>query len=1223
MRILRLRFKNLNSLPGEWEIDFNSVDYTSSGIFTISGPTGSGKTTVLDAICLALYGQTPRLPSITGSSNEIMTRHTGECFSEVEFSANSGHYLCHWSQRRARNKPDGNLQGYKHELAYADSGEIIENKPSKTASCVEEATGMNFKRFTRSVMLAQGNFAAFLKEKSDERSGLLEQITGTDIYTTISIAVHERKRAENETKDRLEERLGEIRLRSPEEIQELKNTRIIKQKEVEAVSAQAKEVQEKISWLENLDKLSKGLENLKQQQAAFDEKQAQARPDLDRLKTGRQAHDLEADYDKLQDLRKRQEEGSKVQAALEEKLANNRQALKDGSAAKDAAAAALKSTQENQEKEARIIKDVRTLDTRLKSAGEDLEQAEKKVLERKDSTRKQEKEIAAARSQIQATKEKLSEKEAFIRKNKDCESLGKSLTGIEQIAGRFQEASNDHAGKKKSLTQAKAAASKAKTKHEKLHKQYESEKQQLEKSENSLKARKKELERILQGKSWEDWKENNSSLNLRLEKLTNLNSTCARADEAKKKTLIDKKTLQVNQGKLPELSKTIESLKEKRSVQEALVCNAEEKHLDACKVYDMEKERKKLSDGAPCPLCGALEHPYAVGNVPQKEDTSRELEQSRKILNEINQSIQKASQDYSLLESEIQQLNNGLNALKADLKKEQDKILDGLKSLELPADLKDATLTVMEDIERCNQENKTCLDIISKARHKKDAVEELEKKFHEAEKKIPDIRQKAESALHARESALENQKRSEEDLAQLELSLEKSQSELQLAIAPYGSFEISAKSVKVILDSLKSRLKEYDERLKEKDELSKELSGLEASLKSFAALLEASQKELESALKEKTERKAGFDALSKERRSLFGGKDPDQEEKALAQAVKEAALRLEAAQKKCAELESEKQSLEDRLKELAKSLEEGANKLEKAGAAFQANLSASGFDDEKAYAAALLPKEELKRLEDLKKGLNQEKIRLATLMEQQTKTLQEEKSLNKTNRDMESLTGENAELSDKAKAVQEKIGAIAQELSAHEKLAEKQKGLLNDIEAQSKECGKWGRLHDLIGSNDGKKFRNFAQGLTFEIMVSHANKHLQTMSDRYLLIRDPNEPLDLNVIDNYQAGEVRSTQNLSGGESFIVSLALALGLSGMASRNIRVDSLFLDEGFGTLDDETLDTALSALSNLKQDGKLIGVISHVQALKDCIPCQIQVEPDNSGRSILKGPGCRRL
>ena len=162
-----------------------------------------------------------------------------------------------------------------------------------------------------------------------------------------------------------------------------------------------------------------------------------------------------------------------------------------------------------------------------------------------------------------------------------------------------------------------------------------------------------------------------------------------------------------------------------------------------------------------------------------------------------------------------------------------------------------------------------------------------------------------------------------------------------------------------------------------------------------------------------------------------------------------------------------------------------------------------------------------------------------------------------------------------------------------------------------------------IGSADGKKYRNFAQGLTFRLMVFHANRQLEKMTDRYLLIRDERQLLELNVVDSYQADEIRATKNLSGGESFIVSLTLALGLSKMASQKVRVDSLFLDEGFGTLDEEALETALETLSGLQQDGKLIGIISHVSALKERISTQINITPVSGGRSSLSGPGCTKM
>lgn len=146
MRILKVRFKNLNSLTGEWEIDFTHPAYTSDGLFAITGPTGAGKSTLLDSICLALYGSTPRLGRITKSSNEILARGTGECLAEVTFETQSGRYRCCWSQRRARRQPDGALQDTVHEISNADTGVLIDDSLRGVVEQVEAKTGMDFDR---------------------------------------------------------------------------------------------------------------------------------------------------------------------------------------------------------------------------------------------------------------------------------------------------------------------------------------------------------------------------------------------------------------------------------------------------------------------------------------------------------------------------------------------------------------------------------------------------------------------------------------------------------------------------------------------------------------------------------------------------------------------------------------------------------------------------------------------------------------------------------------------------------------------------------------------------------------------------------------------------------------------------------------------------------------------------------------------------------------------
>ncbi|HNV71592.1 MAG TPA: AAA family ATPase, partial [Candidatus Ozemobacteraceae bacterium] len=208
MKINTLVFENLNSLKGRFQIDFNDPQLAGSGIFAISGPTGSGKTTILDAITLALFASTARLKrAINQSSNELMTRGTAHCRAEVEFEATvpDGRRLTfrsYWEQRRARNRPDGNLQPARMGLM-----QVSDKCPGDTFDCqqltkvpgvVEQITGLDFNRFTRTCLLAQGQFAAFLEADDRDRAEILEQITGTEVYARISQAVFDRDKLERE-----------------------------------------------------------------------------------------------------------------------------------------------------------------------------------------------------------------------------------------------------------------------------------------------------------------------------------------------------------------------------------------------------------------------------------------------------------------------------------------------------------------------------------------------------------------------------------------------------------------------------------------------------------------------------------------------------------------------------------------------------------------------------------------------------------------------------------------------------------------------------------------------------------------------------------------------------------------------------------------------------------------------------------------------------------------
>ena len=442
-------------------------------------------------------------------------------------------------------------------------------------------------------------------------------------------------------------------------------------------------------------------------------------------------------------------------------------------------------------------------------------------------------------------------------------------------------------------------------------------------------------------------------------------------------------------------------------------------------------------------------------------------------------------------------------------------------------------------------------------------------------------------------------------------------------LMPLGITEIPDADISSLLELLKARLNAWQAQVKKKANIEKQIADLDSEMKRLEAIIETQSATL-------AEKQVNLETLKKvlstgidERKALYGDKNPDEEDLRLNKAVSNAESEEKQARDRHNELQQKWNTANVHVESLKKSIEQREPELRRLETEFSVALTPEGFSDEEQFLQARLTpaqraeltakaKELDERQTDLKARQKDREIRLATEMARKI-----------TDKDLEELGPQFKEYEDSLKELRNIIAGLKNKLcenkDAKERIKEKQKA----IEAQKKECRRWGNLHELIGSADGKKYRNFAQGLTFEMMIGHANPQLQKMTDRYLLVRDDSQPLEINVIDSYQAGEIRSTKNLSGGESFIVSLTLALGLSHMASKNVRVDSLFLDEGFGTLDEENLDTALETLASLQQAGKLIGVISHVSAIKERISTQIQVTPQTSGRSKLSGPGCRNL
>ncbi|MCM2357172.1 MAG: AAA family ATPase [Geobacteraceae bacterium] len=1222
MRILRLRFRNLNSLAGDWDIDFTHPAYVSSGIFAITGPTGAGKTTILDGICLSLYGQTPRLNKITQSENEIMSRQTGECSAEVEFETAKGRFRCHWSQHRSRKQADGQLQAPKHEIADAESGTILESKLKAVAAKVEEVTGMDFDRFTRSMLLAQGGFAAFLQARPDERAPILEQITGTAIYSRISIKVHELTTEERRRLEALRADLNGMQLLSPEEEAGLRSELVEKEREEAGLTAVAHEIREQKAWQERIAALETEFAQIEQAWHSFEEKKVTAVPELEQLAKGSRALALDGDYVNFEGIRKQQEAEQAGLASACARLPKVQQARQAAADLLEKAEACLQNSRTEQAREAELIRKTRELDVKLDEARSRIEGLEIETEKLKVQRGAYRTAITNCDEQMGEAGTALQSAEAFLAEHRADAGLVEALTGIEQQVKTLKVLGGQCAERRKQLDRQADGCKNAEQAKQLAETAWQEAVQAVAAAENRLGKVRAERETLLQGRELAAWRTGAEALATRLNRLQTLHQTVARVEETSQRleTLkLRQETLEVSRQ---ELARQEEALSGERGLRDEMVRQLQDKVVLLNRVRDLEAERAQLVDGAPCPLCGATEHPYATGNLPCPDETKQELELACKAAKEISERLSAVRAEQAGVLKELEQAGRERSEYQGVVERDEALCAAVLVELELSAASAARSEAILTESDACREELAGCRAVIGQVEQSEE--ERGAKAAYDSAREVLAGQDKAcQAAALGFERAVSERGRLERECAALRDDLDRALAELERAGEPYGCKDISLQNAEQMLAALTKRRSAHGERLQEKERLAKRLADLGSEMQKQQALLAEAEKNLAEREGLVRDRLAQRAELAGSRLELFGDRNPDSEEKRLADALKEAGERRDAAWRDQNRLQAELAGLEEEIRKQTIAIAARKAELAELAPVLYRRMSEAGFADEAAFLQARLPQARFAELSRQADALRREETEIQTRRQDRAATLQMELDKRLTGKTLDQVREEDTAITMQLSELQKALGALGQKLQLHSEQLELQQTRLQAVEMQKKECARWERLHELIGSADGKKFRNFAQGLTFELMVAHANRQLQKMSDRYILGRDSDEPLELNVIDNYQAGEIRSTKNLSGGESFIVSLALALGLSNMASRNVAVDSLFLDEGFGTLDEDALETALETLSGLQQDGKLIGIISHVPALKERIGTQIQVEAGNAGRSSLSGPGCRRV
>ncbi len=1220
MKILSLRFKNLNSLAGEWLIDFSAPEYAMEGIFAITGPTGSGKSTILDAVSLALYGQTPRLGRITKSSNEIMSRQNGECFSEVVFETLTGRYRCHWSQHRSRRQPGGELQIQRHEIADDRTGAIIESKLQDTLAAVVKRTGMDFQQFTRSMLLAQGGFAAFLQAPADERAPVLEQITGTEIYSVISMKVHERNRLEQQKLKTLRDECSGIRLLDDEALATAAAELQARLKDEADISSRQSQSETALRWLHQIAAMKGelvGMEESFRELIIYEERFIS---DRQRMELARRATAFEPACTTMFQLQELQVSELQEKSGLDSSLESAKRAFEERAVAFHEAVQKQHYLKEEEKTLFLVLRDVRALDLQIsvkQEQGREQEQAIKLLREEISALEKQ---IGSIESAMQQEQKKVEESAVYLAQHEIDNTLLASLSGIEAAVGQRLEAQEGEQGAKTILLQRQKELEDAEAQLRKVQSETETSRTALEASRIRRERLSGELASLLAGMDIPQLRREAERLQERTRVLEALSARVSAAAKIEERLRVSEQALvdigAAHSCTAREIERVTLFQQREAQIVEALQRQAEL----LSKILSMEEERKLLHDGSPCPLCGSLHHPWAEESPEMKGDgdalglAKASLQESTYKLNTLRLEAAKAASDREHHERQIIAEQNALAG---------ERSAGSNLATELGITEKLNHERAVEMLSAARSQAGERAEALAGAEQLETGQKLAERDEQRLLQQLAETVRREDAALYSQNGAATEVKRGEESLKKSQDRSVALQESLNRQLACYGITGQQENCFRDILFSLHSRSEAWQRAIDGKTLAIQQIAVQEGNLK--AQQEQRITKRVELGEKEKYffTSKAACTALLEQRQQLFGEKNPDKEELSLAEKVKTAEATLELDRSSRDASSQQIGELSARIGMLATSSTKRALEIAEKHALLIRELAAAGFETLQHFLAARLERDALEKLEERAKRLAARRLALETLQIERKSKLMNEQKLALTEQSPEEQQKEIEQLIVTFTTLRSAIEALKLQLFEHKKAAALLREKTTALAAQQVECSRWTTLFDLIGSADGKKYRNFAQGLTFDIMIGHANRQLVNMSDRYLLVRSREHPLGLNVIDNYQAGEVRSTLNLSGGESFIVSLALALGLSQMSSRNVRVDSLFLDEGFGTLDEDALDTALQTLASLQQNGKIIGIISHVPALKDRITTQIRVHPLSGGRSRLSGPAVSEI
>ncbi len=1240
MKILAIRIKNLASIEGEFEIDFKKEPLRSAGIFAITGATGSGKSTILDAICLALFAKTPRnieakengIELIDYSNNKIkqgdirsiLRKGSSSAYAEIDFiGIDKQTYRSSWNVRRAGNKINGNLQSDTIELLNLQTNYIFPEKKTETLKEIERLIGLNFEQFTRSVLLAQGDFTAFLKAEKDEKSSLLERLTGTEIYSEISKKTYENYRiSENELKE-LNIKIEGINILPEAEYHET----ISKKEEIKQIinelEIKIQKNKDNIKWYNELTKLQEELifadTNLKhlENQKIKDQERIEKLNFIEAIQSFKIIFNQKKSTEET--FTKKESENKKLIADINitklniNELSNNLILIENKN---------KKSIIDKQIAQTLIDK-AKELDIIISEKNEQLKLQNIEINKDISEKQKSETKIKHNFSKINILKE---EQNNIIKWENDNKNRKQIADNITLIISKLEDLKKGI----KSNNEINIEITSFKQKTIELEKLISEKSILINENEIKLQTSKNEYikfnEKIKQTNI--NLLNNNSlELNQKIEKIAKgigiWNLYSQNADDCTLlKDALDKgkETIINHKNTIERLNKELEENKFKKEQTQKILTKAE-----ITTTKSVEGLRQNLTENEECPVCGSTQHPYAKG-----------IDKVKNILEDIQKEMDFLNNEYDKIVKEIAGLESTINKTKSDLLKNTENYNNKtLKNNELYNSWIELKIIETKHIVT-NSDKQIWLNIELVAT--KDKLQNIQLEIVSYNNTLNQLNNLKENTdeLEKNKFALINQTDIyKTDLLNISSNISKTENNLiineqqimeicnflNLYFINQEWFTEWEKNNTIFEEKLRTWSEEWFKNIKKSETLKANIQDLETETQKDQEKMNHFTSSLKSKELIINNIKESLSELIKKRKHIFDGKDTIIIENELNKAIEDTNEELNKAKEENTNYNNElirliainEQNNND-LKELSEILviqnTEIENWINTYNITYSQNIHYEKIIENIHYNTDWIEIEK-----NYIKTLNDNIIKLKTTFEEKG----DRYKIHFANKISENTLEEVEEFLQNNLITIEEQRIISNELDFRLKTNDNNKQLITDFQEEIKfkteNFENWQKINDLIGSADGKKFRQIAQEYTLDILLNYANKQLKLLSSRYFLSRIENT-LALQVIDKDMGNETRSVYSLSGGESFIVSLALALGLASLSSNKMQVESLFIDEGFGSLDPATLSIAMDALEQLYNQGRKVGVISHIQEMTERIPTQIKVIKQTNGKSKIE-------